>query len=293
MELSFIGTSYSIMTGLILAVFYMLNKKLAYAGKPLPVIFWVFILHLPIFILWVCVKPPHYVTLQYFLPGFAVIFLTVAGNLLTIRALSLSPFSLMIPVLGLSPVFASLIGIPLLHEWPNPLQWIGILLAVLGVFWLYAPVERPWAVFSFWPSFIQERGALSMAIAAFLWAMSAPMDRLALRQADPQFHALFVFTGFVIALFIWLSVQGEMPDRPIERRYWPLLLITAAVGGLHYMMQLLALQHTPAGPFEAIKRVISQMMALAIGYFLFQEKITKPKLIGIAILSLGVPLIVV
>jgi drug/metabolite transporter (DMT)-like permease len=292
MELSLTGTLFSMLTGLVLACFYMLNKKMAFAGKPLLVIFWVFACHLPIFIVWVVLQPPQHVSVSYFLPGLAVLALTITGNLLTIRALSLSPFSLMVPVLGLSPVFASFISIPLLEEWPSSLQWCGIVLAVIGVFWLYAPVERPWDIFSFWPRFVQERGAMSMTLAAMMWAVSSPMDKLALRQADPQFHALFVFTGFVIALFIWLALHGEMPDRPIAREHWPLLIFTGAVGGFAYIMQLLALQHTPAGPFEAIKRVISQIAALALGYFLFREKITKPKLIGIVILSVGVPLIV-
>jgi len=292
MQLTSIGITFSALTGFILAGFYLLNKKMAHAGKPLLVIFWVFVLHLPICIIWVALNPPTHITTLYFLPGLGVLLLTVAGNLLTIRALSQSPFSLMVPVLGLSPVFASLIGIPLLNEWPTSLQWFGITLAVLGVLWLYAPVEQPWDIFSFWPRFVNERGALSMTLAALMWAISAPMDRLALRQADPQFHALFIFTGFAVSLFIWLALHGEMPDRPIAKRFWPLLIITGAAGGLSYIMQLLALQQTPAGPFEAIKRIVSQLMALALGYFLFRETITKPKIIGIVILSIGVPLIV-
>lgn len=270
----------------------MLNKKVSHAGKSLPVIFWIFAAHMPVFLIWAFWAAPLHVDPFYFLPGLGVLALSLIGNILTIRALSLSPFSLMIPVLGLSPVFASLIGIPLLHEWPSTSQWVGILLAVLGVLWLYAPVEKPWAVFSFWPSFVRERGAPSMAMAALMWAMGSPMDRLALRHADPAFHALFVFTGFAIVMGAWLMSRGELTSNPIDRSYWKLLAITGAIGGLSYVMQLSALQHAAAGPFEAIKRVMNQVLALALGYFLFHEKITKPKLIGIAILSVGVPLIV-
>jgi drug/metabolite transporter (DMT)-like permease len=292
MELSFAGVLFSMLTGLTLACFYMLNKKAARVGKPLLVIGWVFICHIPVFLLWACLNQPLHVRPGYFVPGTAVMALSVAGNVLSIRALSQSPFSMMMPILGLSPVFAALLGVPLLHEWPSTIQWIGIVMAVLGVLTLYAPPERPWDIVSFWSGFMRERGAIGMAAAALTWAMSAPMDRLALRLADPQFHALYVFTGVVIALLSWLLLSGGLPTTPIPKRFWPLLLVTGALGGLSYTLQLTALQTMPAGPFEAIKRVASQLLALVFGAALFGEKMTRPKMAGIAILCIGVPLIV-
>jgi len=290
--MSLLGLFYSTLTGLTLATFYMFNKKAAHAGRPLPVIFWIFAGHLPVFIVWMLLAKSSRVTPAYFLPGLSVIALTFAGNFLTIRALSLSPFSLVVPVLGLSPVFTSIIGIPLLHEWPSAVQWFGITLAVLGVLWLYAPPEKPWDILSFWENFVREKGALPITLAALMWSMSSPMDKLALRQADPQFHALFVMTGFVLSLGILLGARGEFRVQGIARADWKLLAVTGTLGGLSYVMQLMALENAAAGPFEAIKRVMSQLLALGFGYCLFSEKITQPKLIGIVILSVGVPLIV-
>jgi drug/metabolite transporter (DMT)-like permease len=290
--MSLIGLFFSMLTGATLAGFYMLNKKAAPLGKPMMVIFCIFAGHLPVFILWMIISQTAYMTPEYFLPGLGVVLLTVAGNMLTIRALSLSPFSLIVPVLGLSPVFTSLIGIPLLHEWPSLLQWCGIVMVVIGILWLYAPPEEPWNVFAFLPRFASERGARPMAGAALCWAMCAPMDKLALSHASAQFHGLFVFTGTVLA-FTFLLLRLGAPERaPIPRAHWLLIIITGAVGGLSYVMQLTALQHAAAGPFEAIKRVTSQLLALGFGRFHFDEKITAPKLIGIVILSCGVPLIV-
>ena len=70
------------------------------------------------------------------------------------------------------------------------------------------------------------------------------------------------------------------------------MLFTGAAGALTDILQLFSLIHTPVGTFESIKRVSSQLLALVFGYILFREEMTKPKLIGIAILSVGVPLIV-
>jgi drug/metabolite transporter (DMT)-like permease len=292
MEQSFVGIWFSIATGVALAFYYTLNKKVTRAGSPMQIIFWIFAAHLPPLLAWAWLKEPLYITWGYFLPGMGVLALTVAGNLLTIRALSLSPFSLMIPVMCLSPVFTTLIGIPLLHEWPSSTQWIGIVLAVLGVLWLYAPPERPWDIFSFWPNFFREKGAVSMSLCALSWSISAPMDKLALRHADPAFHALFVFSGLVIFLFIYLSWRDEWKKAPIQRSFWPYLAAVGAAGATADILQLFALMHTPVGTFEAIKRVISQLLALGIGYFLFKEEMTLPKIIGIVIISIGVPMIV-
>lgn len=292
MATPFIGVFFSLLTGIALTFYYMFNKKVAVAGDPLQIIFWVFAMHLPPILIWVAASWPLQVGWEYFLPGMGVLTLTVTGNLLAIRALSLSPFSLVVPVMCLSPVFTSLIGIPLLQEWPSVTQWLGIFLAVAGVLQLYAPKERPWDIFSFWPAFFKERGAPSMALSALSWAVSSPMDKLALRHASPAFHAFFVFSGLVIFLFIWLSLRGEWRAAPIPRVFWGLLAVTGACGAAADILQLFSLLHTNAGTFEAIKRVVSQVMALGIGVFLFKEQMTKPKIIGIAIISIGVPMIV-
>jgi len=292
MQQSLIGLFFCLSTGVALACYYTLNKLVTRAGSPLQIIFWIFAAHLPPLLIWAALAEPLAMDWGYFLPGMGVLTLTVTGNLLAIRALSLSPFSLMIPVMCLSPVFTSLIGIPLLQEWPSQTQWIGIILAVLGVLWLYAPPERPWDIFSFWKNFFGERGAPCMALSALSWSLSAPMDKLALRHADPAFHAIFVFSGLVTFLLIWLTMRGEWRTAPIDRSYWGLMAACGAAGAAADILQLFALLHTNAGTFEAIKRVVSQVLALLIAYFLFHERMTKPRLIGIAIICIGVPMIV-
>ena len=293
METSLPGVLFSLATGVAIACFYTFNKKMAHAGNPLHIIFWIFAAHLPPLMIWAGLSGSLHVEPAYILPGFGVLALTVSGNFFAVRALSLSPFSLMFPVMCLSPVFTSLLGIPLLHEWPSPLQWTGIALAVSGVLSLYAPADKPWDIFSFWPHFFRERGAVSMVLSALSWSLSAPMDKLSLRHADPAFHALFVFTGLVGFLFAWLWSRGEWHKTPIAKPYHGVLLATGLAGAAADMLQLFALQHIGAGPFEAIKRVSSQVLALLFGYFLFNEQLTTPKMIGIAVICVGVPLIVV
>lgn len=287
------GLTFSLLTGLALAVYYTLNKKIAPAGRPLPIIFWIYAAHLPPLLLWLLSTRGLHVTGGYFLPGLSVMGLSILGNLAAIRGLTLSPLTLVIPVMCLSPVFTSLAGIPLLGEWPTGQQWAGIGLAVSGILCLYAPADRPWHILSFWPRFFQEKGALYMTLSALCWSLCAPMDKLAMRAADPPFHAAFVFTGITLFLLIWLTVRGEWRRGiGIRSGFYMLLLAAGCAGAAADILQLLSLQQAEAGPFEAIKRVSSQVAVLFLGALLFREELTKPKLIGVGILSVGLPLIV-
>lgn len=287
-----LGIFLSLMDGLALTCFYSFNKKISRSGSPLQIIFWICATHLPPLFIWAAFNVPLRFSPEYFIPGLGVVVLTVLGNVLSIRALSLSPFGLMLPVMCLSPVFTSLIGIPLLHEWPSAHQWIGIVLAVLGVLWLYVPPEKPLSVFSFWPQFFRERGALCMVGSSLCWSLSAPMDKLALQYAEPAFHAMFVFSGLVIFLFVWLSLRKEWATAPIDRRYWGLLFLTGAAGAAADIFQLFAVLNTSVGTVEAIKRVASQAAGVGVSIFFFREQMTLPKIIGLTIICIGVPLIV-
>jgi drug/metabolite transporter (DMT)-like permease len=292
MTLSFAGIFASTLTGFALAFYYLLNKKVSGAGRPLAVVLWILVAELPVFLAWALSEWPLNVSPAYIVPGCGVLLLTLAGNLLAIQALSRSPFSLMVPVLGLSPVFTSLLGIPILHEWPSWTQWIGITLSVLGVLWLYLPPERWWDITALWSGFVREHGAPAMALSALAWAMGSAMDKLSMHYAAPAFHALFVFTGLVIGLGLVLVHRVGVASLTPPKGHITLFFVTGTLGALCSLGQLVALQHMPAGPFEAIKRVMSQVLAVLLGHFLFAEPITRPKMIGIGILSVGVPLIV-
>ncbi len=292
MDASPTGLLLSSATGLVLGAYYTLNKKVSGAGNPLQIIFWIFASHLPPIALWLALHGGSSVDPWYFLPGLCVLILTVGGNFFTVRALSFSPLNLMMPVMCLSPVLTVLIAIPLLGELPSFHQSVGIALAVVGVLWLYAPPERPWDLLAFWKNFLQERGALPMLFSALCWSLSAPMDKLALRHADPAFHALFVFSGLSIFVYFWIRARGEWDSTSIPRRFWFLLLATGAAGAITDILQLFALLHTPVGMFEAMKRVLSQVFALGLAAWLFHERLTRPRLIGITIITISVPLVV-
>jgi drug/metabolite transporter (DMT)-like permease len=92
------------------------------------------------------------VTPGYWVPGFASLAINLFGNWLFIRALAIAPYSLVMPLLCLTPVFTTLLAIPVLHELPGPRQLAGVALIVAGALWLNWPEDaKQW---------LQSRGSL-------------------------------------------------------------------------------------------------------------------------------------
>ena len=72
----------------------------------------------------------------YLLPAAISVALNVAANLALLRGMRLAPLSLAVPLLSLTPVFTTLVAIPLLGERPSIPDSCGILLVVLGAVFL-------------------------------------------------------------------------------------------------------------------------------------------------------------
>ena len=68
--------------------------------------------------------------------------------------------------------------------------------------------------------------------------------------------------------------------------------MSSLTAGIAYGSQLVAYQLTLVGVVESLKRVIGLLSALLLGAILLHEPLTKPKLVGIALMIIGVPLII-
>jgi uncharacterized membrane protein len=119
--------------------FDSLRKALVRRLAPLPLLFLLTAASLPALAIWAAVDgrvalgtlPPGYLA-----PALASIVLSVVSNLAFVEALRRAPLSSTVPLLSLTPVFSALLAIPLLGELPTPVTALGILLVVIGAFWL-------------------------------------------------------------------------------------------------------------------------------------------------------------
>ena len=240
----------------------------------------------PLFGAWAALGD-HHVELAAYAPyGLASIAINVAANLLFVYAVKVSPLSLTVPFLAFAPIFAALIGIPLLDEMPTTMAWFGIALVVVGAFVLMHVKGL-----SLVRSLTHERGSALMVVVAALWATGTVVDKAALGHAATAIHGLVSTAGVGVVLFAWLALQRELPSLRRARSSPGLSVMLVGSAAAAYGFQLLALPLIWVGVFEAVKRAVGLILSVVFGRVLFAESITAQKWLGIAIMVVGTVLV--
>lgn len=244
----------------------------------------------PIFGAWLYLSGDYSLALEYFPLGFIAVGIGLAANLIFLKALQLSPLSLTIPALSLTPVITTFFGIWFLKEYPTTVQAVGIGLVCLGVLLTSlraASQESPGLT----RRLRREPGIPLMVIVAVLWSLNGPIHKELLDSASVPMHALFQLSASTILLLLWLLVFGKRLQAMPPTKSFMWAGAASGAGALAYGSQLLAFEVTLVAIVESVKRVVGQISALALGKLAFREPITRAKTGAVAVLCAGVPLI--
>lgn len=239
----------------------------------------------PIFAVWAVVAGLSQPGSGYWLPALASVALNVAANLLLLQGMRIAPISVTVPLLSLTPAFATLLAIPLLGERPTARGALGILMVIAGAVWLH------WQPREGSPHGDPLKGALMVAATALFWSMTIPLDKMALQWAPAPFHGLVSNAGVAVAVFAVLLVQGRLADVRRVRAVPGLLVLALFVSAAALGLQFLALPHVYVGTVETLKRGIGNFMALLSGKIFFGEAVTPGKLLAVILMAVGVGMI--
>lgn len=267
------------------------RKSVPGAVSPALALFYAFSLEAPVLALWLALSGDTRFDIGYILPGAAVAVIGLAANILYLIALRRSPISLMVPLLALVPVFTAIAGGVLLGEWPNAQQGFGIIAVAVGLFLLYVPPTGGFHPILVWHSFAGQAGAKPMMGVVLLWSLSPPLDKLCLAHAGVGLHGLIQLIILASATGAWVILHGGLRAFVLPKGAAKPLLGVAVTAGIGYGLQLAAYQMTLVAMVELIKRVVGLVGALIFGRAYFQEPITGPKLTGMAVITLGLPLV--
>lgn len=267
-------------------------RKAAADHVPPVVLLTVFIAgQVPILGAWVWLTDGFTLTGGYWPYGLVTAITGLLANFLFLMALRISSLSLTIPVLGLVPVITTVFAAIALDEVPTTQQGAGIVLSVLGLMSLYVPEDNPNPIIVI-KRFVTDKGARYMLAVAVLWSATAPLDKASMALSSPETHGFIQVCAMTVVMVTYLFLAQQQRTLSIARNALRPAVLASASAGLAYGCQLLAYQMTLIGAVESLKRVIGLLSALLLGRIFLGEPLSTPKLTGIALMVIGVPLII-
>ena len=281
------GVTLTIISGLCWGALDAVRKQLAAHLEALPLTAWLVFGQLPVFTLWVVLSEQYHISAEWLAPGLSVSALALFAAILFVRAVQVSPLSLVIPMLSLTPAFAILISALTLGERPTQLQLIGVGFVVSGALILgragTQTQGRGW----------REPGLWMMTAVAWCWACTLTLDKLALRHADVPIHALAQSVVIGLSVLIILALRSELGRLRSLRGQVKLYLFAVGLGSLATGLQLIAVKSVLVGVVEGIKRSLGLTLAVANGALFFGEPLTPLKLFAVLWMGLGVLFLVI
>lgn len=265
-----------------------MRKLLASRLDPIPLVILLTLGQIPLFLIWLALEGNLKIAPDYFLPGLIAVALNIIANLMFVQALKLSPFSLTIPFLSLTPVFVMLLAMVFLGEYPTRLQVVGILIAVAGALGLNLARRHGVNIKNIWRALRGERGSLLMIGVALLWSINSSLDKLAVARASVAFHAFVQVAGIACGLLAFLALTAKTPELTKARPHWPFLLGAILFCACGLALELTVIQTIPLRFVSIIKRVLELSLAVMIGRWVFDEPITARKLATIGLMALGI-----
>lgn len=211
--------------------------------------------------------------------------------LLYMKAIKRAELSVTVPLVTLTPLFMLLSSPILIGQFPNLLGLNGILFIVAGTYLLN--MER--SNNSFFTPFIHlvhNKNSRYMLIVAFLWSITANIDKIGVEETSPIFWA---FSKEFLILFYLLPILWVKSKDPIQqfKGRWLSLVGVGIFRTTSLVTQMFAIQFILVAYVIAIKRSSSLLIMLYAFFFLNEKRNFKNRLLGILIISIGLLLIAI
>lgn len=214
--------------------------------------------------------------------------LNVIATILQLKAIKSSDLSLTIPLLAFTPLFLLVMSPLILGQFPTLLGIIGVIFIVIGSYVLNIQRRNSGYLAPFKAMF-EQHGPKLMLIAAFLLSITSSIDKIGVLNSSPLFWAFSVhsFTTITLLPIIIRELNHHLKLTETDYR---LLLAVGLFSALAILTQYIAITFLLVPYVIAIKRT-STLMSVLFGYLIFKEKGIKGRLIGAAIMVIGVILI--
>lgn len=243
---------------------------------------------IPFFAAWLFFVPLPEINTTFWLVVIFVVIVALVANLLQLYAIKISPLSATTPFVTFTPIFLLIFSPLILHEVPSIIGILGVLLGVIGVYFLNISKSKE----GFWEPFkvvIKERGSLVMLLVAFMFAITTTFDKVGIKNSDPVFYLIVSQLAMGILYIPLMSYKSKDYKAKIKNDWKGLLFIGLITTGA-LVAQFIAVKIALVPYVISLKR-IAALFGVIYGGIMFKEEHIKERFIGALIMVIGVVLI--
>jgi drug/metabolite transporter (DMT)-like permease len=218
----------------------------------------------------------------------------IGGMLCLSAALRLGDVSAVQPIMGFIPLLTMVGGVIFLHEQPSALAMMGIVLVVLGLY--FVGLRKGGSALEPIRAFATSRASWIALLATLFWTVTSLTHKVGIAEVGAMPWATALTLGSAVALSAALPVVAKTRGglgRPVDVTSWLRLVVLCGVCfavqqfGLHNALRL-----SQAGYVMAVVST-SILLATAVGVFVLRERGGAHRITGALLVSSGVALIAV
>ena len=205
------------------------------------------------------------------------------------KALKVSPLSLTVPFLAFTPGFIILTGWIILGEEISPGGFCGIILIIVGAYFLNLSKTR-YGLLDPLKAIFREPGSRLMLLVSFIYAFTSTIGKLAIIHSNPYIFGITYNVALAMLMTLFLSAaENAEPVKNFVRR--PIIgLILGALVATTIFSHMLAISMTNVAYMISLKRT-SILFGVLYGALWFKEEKITERLTGAIIMIAGVFLI--
>jgi drug/metabolite transporter (DMT)-like permease len=250
------------------------------------------LLSLPVLFISLLFIPMPSLDRDFYIAFFIAVPLEIAAILFYIKALKISPLSLTLPFLSLTPIFLIIVPYIILGEKVSFLGAIGVLFIAAGGYAINLKEFRK-GIFEPFIAIKREKGSIFMIAVAFIYSFTSSLGKMAIEHSSPIFFGAAYTIVLVVLLTPIALYKGRDEVKLIFRN--GALRSSVMPGTLQSVMiitHMLAMSLTNVAYMISVKR-LSLLIGVFYGYMFFKEKGIRERLLGTALMLTGFVLIVI
>lgn len=280
---------YALLTAFLLATSDALTKRVLASRDEYFVAWARLVFALPVFLICLLIVDIPHLNKNFWIATLCALPLEIITIILYTKALKISPISLTMPFLALTPLFLILTSYLIVGEKVSLTGSIGILLIAAGSYTLninkakdslIAPVK---AVF-------KEKGSVMMIIVAFIFSLTSSLGKMAIENSSPVFFGSFYFL-LITFLFTPIAMAKNKNKIAITKKDIIPLIPIGIIYSLMIICNMYAMSLTKVAYMISVKRT-SLLFSIFYGFLLFKEEKIRERALGGIIMFAGFVLIV-